>query len=50
MEELEKTFAILADGGQTTKEPQDTFWGARFAMLVDKFGIKWMLNFDYPQK
>jgi PhnB protein len=23
---------------------EDTFWGARFGMLTDKFGISWMLN------
>jgi PhnB protein len=50
VEELESTFVILSAGGQVTMPPQDTFWGARFAMLVDKFGIKWMLNHDYPQK
>jgi PhnB protein len=25
---------------------QDTFWGARFGMLTDKFGIKWMFSCD----
>lgn len=48
--ELQAAFAVLADGGVVTMEPQDTFWGAHFAMLVDKFGIKWMFNHDYPQK
>jgi PhnB protein len=23
---------------------QQTFWSARFGMLVDQFGIPWMLN------
>jgi len=27
----------------------DTFWGARFGMLVDKFGVPWMLNCE-PKK
>jgi len=22
---------------------QDTFWGARFGMLLDRFGVNWML-------
>ena len=27
------------------------FWGARFGMLVDKFGIQWMVNQENnPQK
>jgi PhnB protein len=25
-------------------ELQDTFWGARFGMLKDKFGVNWMFN------
>ena len=25
---------------------QDTFWGAHFGMLTDRFGIQWMFNFD----
>ena len=25
---------------------QETFWGARFGMLKDKFGFAWMFNFD----
>jgi PhnB protein len=25
---------------------QDTFWGARFGMLVDRFGVSWMFNYD----
>lgn len=50
VEELQTTFDILAAGGQITMALQDTFWGAKFGMLVDRFGIKWMFNYDYPQK
>ncbi len=31
-------------------EPSDTFWQARFAMLVDPFGHRWMLNAPLPKK
>lgn len=31
-------------GCKSTMEPQDTFWQARFAMLDDPFGHRWMLN------
>ncbi|UPT66891.1 MAG: VOC family protein [Sphingobacteriales bacterium JAD_PAG50586_3] len=48
--ELDEKFAKLAEGGTITMAPEDTFWGARFAMLVDKFGICWMFNFDYPKE
>jgi PhnB protein len=44
--ELEVLFAKLAAGGKVEMPLQDTFWGARFGMLQDKFGIRWMLNCD----
>jgi len=28
---------------------EDTFWGARFGMLVDKFQINWMFNCQKEQ-
>lgn len=43
---LEETFKKLSEGGQITMPLQDTFWGARFGMITDKFGIQWMLNCD----
>lgn len=43
---IDKTFAALAEGGTIKMELQDTFWGARFGMLIDKFGIHWMFNHD----
>jgi len=39
-----KVFDKLASGGKVTMPLQDTFWGARFGMLTDKFGINWMTN------
>ena len=33
-----------------TKELQDTFWGARFGMTKDKFGMNWMFNHDYKKE
>ncbi len=44
VKEQETIFHQLAAGGTVTMPLQDTFWGARFGMLVDKFGIHWMLN------
>lgn len=42
------TFNKLLEGGAVTMELQDTFWGARFGMLTDQFGVNWMFNFDKP--
>lgn len=47
--EAEKVFNGLADGGTVTMPLGDTFWGAYFGMLKDKYGIQWMVNYDYPQ-
>jgi len=44
--EVDALYAKLAAGGQTPQPPQDAFWGARFGMLVDRFGVQWMLNSD----
>jgi PhnB protein len=41
---LNDVFSKMAEGGKVTMELQDTFWGARFGMLIDKFGISWMFN------
>ncbi len=46
-EEQEKLFAALKEGGTVTMALQDTFWGARFGIVTDKFGVSWMFNFDY---
>lgn len=42
--ETDKLFKALSTGGEATMEPHDTFWGAYFGMLKDKYGIHWMLN------
>jgi PhnB protein len=43
---MENVFNALGDGATITMPLQDTFWGAKFGMLTDKFGINWMLNHD----
>ncbi len=45
-ETIETTFAALAEGGKITMPMQDTFWGARFGMTKDKYGVHWMFNHD----
>jgi PhnB protein len=48
-EDQDRLFATLGEGGTATMPLQDTFWGARFGMLQDQFGIHWMFNFDHPK-
>jgi PhnB protein len=44
-EDLELRFeALIAAGGAVTLPVHETFWGAKFGMLTDPFGIRWMFN------
>ena len=49
-EEAENVFNGLSEGGEITMPLDDTFWGAYFGMLKDKFGIHWLINYDYPRE
>jgi len=47
---LEKLFNDLSIGGTVKMGLQDTFWGARFGMFIDKFGIHWMMNCELKKE
>ncbi len=49
LDEIERLFAALGEGGTVIMPLADTFWGARFGMLRDRFGIQWMVNFELPK-
>ena len=49
-EEAEKLFNGLSEGGKVEMPLADAFWGAYFGMLQDKFGIRWMVSYDYNSK
>lgn len=49
-EEANRIFNALSDGGRVNMPLEKTFWGALFGMFTDKFGINWMVNYDYGQK
>jgi PhnB protein len=49
IEEAERVYAVLSDGGQVFMQIQKTFFAFRFAMLRDKFGASWMLLKERPQ-
>lgn len=48
--DIDRVFAAMSEGSQITMPLADTFWGAKFGMLTDAFGINWMFNHDYEQK
>ena len=45
-EDADNLFQGLAEGGKVEMPLADAFWGAYFGMLEDKFGIRWMINYD----
>jgi PhnB protein len=42
--EAERIFNTLAENGTVRMPIQETFWSPRFGMLIDRFGIPWMIN------
>jgi PhnB protein len=47
--DMARRFEALSAGGRVTMPIHDTFWGAKFGMLTDAFGIQWMFNCDKPK-
>jgi PhnB protein len=45
-EETDRLFAALSAGGSDIMAPQEMFWGAYWGTCQDKFGIRWMFNFQ----
>jgi len=48
--ETEKLFNALSAGGKVGMPLEKMFWGAYFGMCTDKFGIQWMVNYDFSKK
>ena len=42
--QADRVFNALADGGKVTMPMAGAFWAKRFGMLVDKFGVPWIIN------
>jgi PhnB protein len=41
--EAERRFATLCEGGQVQMPLTTTFFASKFGMLVDRFGVMWMI-------
>ncbi|HLH02901.1 MAG TPA: VOC family protein [Bryobacteraceae bacterium] len=48
IEEAERVFGLLTEGGQTFLPMQETFWAHRFGMCRDRFGVPWMISAERP--
>ena len=49
MAEAERIFKDLAQDGRVVFPLEKTFWAARFGMVVDRFGIPWLINCEEAQ-
>ena len=48
--DIDEAFAVfnsLAEGGTIGMPFEDTFWGGKFGMLTDKFGVGWMVSSEH---
>jgi PhnB protein len=48
VEEIDRLYAALNQGGSVRFPLGNAPWSARFGMLTDKFGIQWLLNCYLP--
>ena len=46
VEETERVYQVLSEGGEIFMKLEQTFFARRFAMLRDRFGTSWMLLHD----
>jgi PhnB protein len=42
--ELQGYFEKLSDGGTVTMPLEKAPWGDTFGMLIDRFGVSWLVN------
>jgi PhnB protein len=48
--QAERIFNLLAQDGTVVLPLEKTFWAERFGMLVDRFGIPWLINCEGPDE
>ena len=46
--EAKRVFTALGEGGSVQMPLMKTFWSSSFGMLIDKFGVSWMVNVEAP--
>jgi PhnB protein len=48
IQEAERIFAALTEGGKIEMPLEETFWAGRYGRVIDRFGVPWELNCDKP--
>jgi len=49
-EEINELYKKLSENGQILDELKEQFWGALFAMVIDQFGVRWMLSLELEKE
>ena len=49
IDEAERVYGVLTEGGQIYMKMDETFFATRFAMFRDRFGTSWMLMHPKPR-
>ncbi|MBN1821462.1 MAG: VOC family protein [Prolixibacteraceae bacterium] len=44
-EQLTEVYELISEGASIKTPLQESFWGTSYAILTDRYGIKWNLNF-----
>ena len=50
VEEAERIFAALSEGGKIDMPMAETFWAKRWGALTDRYGKPWMVNCMKPMQ
>lgn len=49
-EQTHQLFNALAEGGQVGMALAQVPWGALFGEVTDKYGIRWLVNYEFSQQ
>ena len=49
-EEADRLFTGLSAGGKIEMPMADQVWGDYYGSFTDKFGIRWMIDYTYPNE
>ena len=49
-EEMEVAFARMEKEGEVIQKLDESFWGAVFGVIKDKFGVTWQFHYSIPQE
>lgn len=48
-DEADSLFSKLSSGGDIEMDMADVPWGSYFGSFKDKFGVQWMVDYEYPK-